>query len=54
MSDQEHDTTSTEPPPDKSEVHDDLIPEDLPPDHPGREEAERLAEAEGGTTQGNQ
>ena len=28
-------------------------PHDLPPDHPGRAEAERLAGGEGGTTGGN-
>ena len=52
MSDQEHDTTSDDPI--AADVHEDLIPEDLPPDHPGRQEAERLADAEGGATRGNQ
>lgn len=39
---------------DSPEVHDDEIsPHDLPKDHPGREEAERLA-GDQGTTKGNQ
>ena len=37
---------------DTPEAHDDS-PHDLPPDHPGREEAERLAGGEEGTTTGN-
>ncbi len=37
---------------DTPEAHDELNPHDLPPDHPGREEAERRAGAERGTTQG--
>lgn len=35
------------------EVHGDIIPEDLPKDHPGRKEAERLAADGDGTTTGN-
>ena len=38
---------------DTPEVHDEISPHDLPVDHPGRAEAERLAEAEGDTTSGN-
>jgi hypothetical protein len=37
---------------DTPEAHDELNPHDLPPDHPGREKAERMAGGEGGTTQG--
>lgn len=37
---------------DTPEAHDEISPHDLPPDHPGREEAERLAGGEGGTTKG--
>lgn len=37
---------------DTAEAHDEIVPEDLPKDHPGRRKAERLAE-EGGTTSGN-
>jgi hypothetical protein len=59
-----HDTTAKEPlgpmTPDSErplgdtpEAHDEIIPEDLPPDHPGRAEAERLAAEEGGSTRGN-
>jgi hypothetical protein len=38
---------------DTPEVHGDIVPQDLPKDHPGRQEAERLAAEEGGTTTGN-
>jgi hypothetical protein len=38
---------------DTPEAHDEITPHDLPPDHPGRNEAERLAGGEGGTTRGN-
>lgn len=38
---------------DSPELHDKLSPHDLPVDHPGRAEAERLAGGEGGTTRGN-
>ena len=38
---------------DTPEVHDEISPHDLPVDHPGRAEAERLAGAEGDTTSGN-
>jgi hypothetical protein len=37
---------------DTSEAHDEISPHDLPPGHPGREEAEREAGGEG-TTRGN-
>lgn len=37
---------------DTPEVHEEIIPEDLPKDHPGRQEAERQAE-DGGAVQGN-
>ena len=37
---------------DTPEVHDKIIPEDLPKDHPGRQEAERQAE-ETGTVESN-
>jgi hypothetical protein len=37
---------------DTPEAHDEISPHDLPPGHPGREEAEREA-GEGGTTRGN-
>jgi hypothetical protein len=37
---------------DTPEAHDEISPHDLPPDHPGRAEAERLA-GEDGTTRGN-
>lgn len=37
---------------DTPEAHDEISPHDLPKDHPGREEAERLA-GEQGTTGGN-
>jgi hypothetical protein len=38
---------------DTPEAHDEISPHDLPPDSPGRPEAERLAGGEGGTTRGN-
>lgn len=38
---------------DTPEAHDEISPHDLPPDHPGRAEAERLAGGEDGTTRGN-
>jgi hypothetical protein len=38
---------------DTPEVHDEITPHDLPVDHPGRAEAERLAGGPGGTTRGN-
>jgi hypothetical protein len=38
---------------DTPEAHDEISPVDLPPDHPGRKEAERQAEDIGGTTKGN-
>jgi hypothetical protein len=38
---------------DSPEAHDEISPHDLPPDHPGREEAERCADGESGTTKGN-
>jgi hypothetical protein len=38
---------------DTTEVHDEIIPQDLPIDHPGRKEAERLAAEGDGTTRGN-
>jgi hypothetical protein len=38
---------------DTPEVHDELSPLDLPPDHPGRQEAEREAGGTEGTTKGN-
>jgi len=38
---------------DTPEAHDEISPHDLPSDHPGRREAERLADGEGGTTRGN-
>lgn len=39
---------------DTPEVHDTIIPEDLPKDHPGRQEAERQADEGDGTVRGNQ
>ncbi len=39
---------------DTPEAHDELSPHDLPPGHPGRQEAEREAGSGGGTTRGNQ
>jgi hypothetical protein len=38
---------------DTPEAHDELSPVDLPPDHPGRREAERQSGGIGGTTEGN-
>jgi hypothetical protein len=39
---------------DTPEAHDEISRHDLPQDHPGRQEAERLAEgSEDGTTTGN-
>jgi hypothetical protein len=38
---------------DTPEAHDEISPHDLPIDHPGRAEAERLAGGEEGTTRGN-
>jgi len=37
---------------DTPEAHDEISPHDLPPDHPGRDEAERLAGGDEGTTEG--
>jgi hypothetical protein len=38
---------------DTAEAHDELIPQDLPPDHPGRKAVEReAAEREDGTVDG--
>lgn len=39
---------------DTPEAHDEISPHDLPPGHPGRDEAERLAGSEDGVTRGNQ
>ena len=38
---------------DTPEAHDEISPHDLPPDHPGRAEAERLADGGDDTTRGN-
>lgn len=38
---------------DTPDAHDEISPHDLPLDHPGRVEAERLAGGESGTTRGN-
>jgi hypothetical protein len=38
---------------DTPEAHDEISPHDLPPGHPGRQEAERQAGGGGGTTRGN-
>jgi hypothetical protein len=38
---------------DTPEAHDEITPHDLPKDNPGRAEAERLADEEGGVTRGN-
>lgn len=38
---------------DTPEAHDEIIPEDLPKDHPGRQAAEEAAAAGDGTVQGN-
>jgi hypothetical protein len=59
-----HDTEASEPlgpmtPDDETpagdtpEAHDEITPHDLPIDHPGRQEAERQAGGEGGTTTGD-
>jgi hypothetical protein len=59
-----HDSTSREPlgpltPDDDTplgdtpEAHDEIIPQDLPKDHPGRQEAERQAAQGDGTVRGN-
>ncbi len=39
---------------DTPEAHDEISPHDLPPGHPGRDEAEREAGGGRGTTRGNQ
>jgi hypothetical protein len=39
---------------DTPEAHDEISPHDLPPDHPGRGEAERVAGGKEGVTRGNQ
>ena len=38
---------------DTPEAHDEIIPQDLPKDHPGRQEAERMAAERGGVVEGN-
>jgi hypothetical protein len=38
---------------DTPEAHDEIIPEDLPKGHPGRQEAERQAASGDGTVRGN-
>jgi hypothetical protein len=38
---------------DTPEAHDEIVPEDLPKDHPGRQEAERQAAEGDGTARGN-
>jgi hypothetical protein len=38
---------------DTPEAHDEIVPEDLPKDHPGRAEAERQATEGDGTVRGN-
>jgi len=38
---------------DTPEAHDEVSPHDLPPDHPGRDEAERQAGGDEGTTSGD-
>jgi hypothetical protein len=38
---------------DTPEAHDEIVPEDLPKDHPGRQEAERQAAEGDGTVRGN-
>ncbi|HEY6758466.1 MAG TPA: hypothetical protein VI318_03215 [Baekduia sp.] len=38
---------------DTPEAHDEIIPEDLPKDHPGRQEAEREAAEGDGKVRGN-
>ena len=37
---------------DTPEAHDEVNPRDLPPDHPGRKEAEQQSGGDQGTTQG--
>lgn len=37
---------------DTPETHDEISPHDLPPDHPGRREAERQSGGDQGTTEG--
>lgn len=37
---------------DSPELHDEISPHDLPPDHPGRAEAERRSDDPGDTTRG--
>jgi hypothetical protein len=37
---------------DTPEAHDEISPHDLPPDHPGRPKAERIADDRGDTTRG--
>ena len=39
---------------DTPEAHDEISPHDLPPDHPGRPEAERIAGGGPGVTQGKE
>lgn len=39
---------------DTPEAHDEINPHDLPPDHPGRQEAEAQAGGEDGTTRGDE
>jgi len=38
---------------DTPEAHDEISPVDLPPDHPGRRQAEREADGPAGETRGN-
>lgn len=38
---------------DTPEAHDEIVPEDLPKDHPGRQAAEREAAEGDGTVRGN-
>ena len=38
---------------DTPEAHDEISPHDLPPGHPGREQAERQAGGDEGTTEGD-
>jgi hypothetical protein len=38
---------------DTPEAHDEIVPEDLPKDHPGRQEAEHQAAEGDGTVRGN-
>ena len=64
MTDERHGTDDDEPlgpatPDDQTdlgdtpEAHDEIVPEDLPKDHPGRKEAERQAASGDGTVRGN-